>query len=105
MAGWILTLPGLPSRAPPRARRWRPGQKFLPDQTRAHVDTCDTLDPPALVEGFSAEQIPGWLAVATYAGDAAGAASPGRRSRGCHPATIMLTDENAGVDVRPIPGR
>ena len=43
----ILDHLGLPSRAPPRGRPWRPGQQFLPDQARPCLDG---VDPPAFID-------------------------------------------------------
>jgi len=43
----ILAHLGLPTRAPPRRRPWRPGQQFLPD----HAGTgFDGVDPPAFAD-------------------------------------------------------
>jgi len=46
----ILRYLGLPSRAPPRGRPWRPGQQFMPDNARAGVVGADGIDPPAFAE-------------------------------------------------------
>ena len=47
VAGKILAHLGLPSRAPPRGRPWRPGQQFLPDHARPFLDG---VDPPAFAD-------------------------------------------------------
>ena len=46
----ILAHVGLPTRAPPRGRPWRPGQQFLPDHARTSMDGVDIIDPPAFAE-------------------------------------------------------